>query len=137
MARTRRPLGGQTLRAFYTRGFGRVWTGSMLWYSARWMDLFVLQRQVLVMTDSAFRMSLIGFYRVAPMFVFGLLAAQPWNTLASAWGVPLALTVSAGSGVLLLSLICWKATALRQIGLGGPVTGLLRTVSRTRVAEEG
>jgi predicted MFS family arabinose efflux permease len=99
IARARRPAGGQTLRAFYTRGFWRVWTGSMLWYSARWMDLFVLQWQVLVMTDSAFQVSLIGFYRMAPMFVFGLLtglvadrldrrtvllAAQLWNAVASA-----------------------------------------------------
>src|SRR5512147_3249639 len=99
IARTRRPVGGQTLRAFYTRGFWRVWTGSMLWYSARWMDLFVLQWQVLVMTDSAFQVSLIGFYRMAPMFVFGLftgvladrfdrkmvlLSAQVWNAITSA-----------------------------------------------------
>jgi len=99
IARARHPVGGQTLRAFYTRGFWRIWTGSMLWYSARWMDLFVLQWQVLVMTDSAFHVSLIGFYRMAPMFVFGLLtglladrldrrtvllAAQLWNALASA-----------------------------------------------------
>ena len=99
IVRARRPVGGQTLRAFSTRGFWRVWTGSMLWYSARWMDLFVLQWQVLVMTDSAFQVSLIGFYRMAPMFVFGLLtglladrldrrtvllAAQLWNALASA-----------------------------------------------------
>ncbi len=70
----------------------------MLWYSARWMDLFVLQWQVLVMTDSAFQVSLVGFYRMAPMFVFGLftglladrfdrklvlLAAQLWNAVAS------------------------------------------------------
>lgn len=98
-ATRRRPLGGQTLRAFSTQGFWRVWTGSMLWYSARWMDLFVLQWQVLVMTDSAFQVSLIGFYRMAPMFVFGLLtglladrfdrknvllAAQLWNAVVSA-----------------------------------------------------
>jgi predicted MFS family arabinose efflux permease len=71
----------------------------MLWYSARWMDLFVLQWQVLVMTDSAFHVSLVGFYRMAPMFVFGLftglladrfdrrlvlLGAQLWNAVVSA-----------------------------------------------------
>jgi MFS family permease len=99
IAQARRRAGGQTLRAFYTRGFWRIWTGSMVWYSARWMDLFVLQWQVLVMTDSAFHVSLVGFYRMAPMFVFGLLtgvladrldrralllAAQLWNAVASA-----------------------------------------------------
>jgi predicted MFS family arabinose efflux permease len=92
-------VGGQTLRAFYTRGFWRVWAGSMLWYSARWMDLFVLQWQVLIMTDSAFQVSLIGFYRMVPMFAFGLftglladrfdrrtvlLAAQLWNAAVAA-----------------------------------------------------
>lgn len=99
ITRDRLPLGGRTLRAFYTRGFWRVWTGSMLWYSARWMDLFVLQWQVLIMTDSAFQVSLVGFYRMAPMFLLGLfaglladrfdrkvvlLAAQLWNAAASA-----------------------------------------------------
>lgn len=98
-ARSRHPWGAQTLRAFYTRGFWRVWTGSMVWYSARWMDLFVLQWQVLIMTDSALQVSLVGFYRMAPMFIFGLftgvladrfdrrtllLAAQLWNAAVSA-----------------------------------------------------
>ena len=98
VARGRHPVGAQTLRAFYTRGFWRVWAGSMVWYSARWMDLFVLQWQVLVMTDSAFQVSLIGFYRMVPMFFLGLftgliadrldrrrvlLAAQLWNAVAA------------------------------------------------------
>jgi MFS family permease len=97
--RGRRPVGGQTLRAFRIRGFWRIWTGSMVWYSARWMDLFVLQWQVLVMTDSPFQVSLIGFYRMAPMFAIGLLAgvvadrfdrrtvllaAQLWNAVVTA-----------------------------------------------------
>ena len=117
-ARARRPVGGQTLRAFYTRGFWRVWTGSMVWYSARWMDLFVLQWQVLVMTDSAFQVSLIGFYRMAPMFVFGLLtglvadrldrrtvllAAQLWNAVASA---------AIGTLILTGHLVLWHLAVL-------------------------
>ena len=118
LARARPPIGGRTLRAFYTRGFWRVWAGSMFWYSARWMDLFVLQWQVLVMTDSAFQVSLVGFYRMAPMFVFGLLtgvmadrfdrrkvllAAQLWNAGASA-----------GIGLLLLTgqLALWHLAVL-------------------------
>jgi MFS family permease len=98
-ARARSPVGGQTLRAFRARGFWRIWTGSMIWYSARWMDLFVLQWQVLILTDSAFQVTLIGFYRMAPMFLLGLftgvvadrfdrrrvlLAVQLWNAGVSA-----------------------------------------------------
>ena len=73
-SRVRHLPGGQTLRAFYTRGFWRIWAGSMFWYSARWMDGFILQWQVLVMTDSAFQVALIGFYRMAPLFFFGLVS---------------------------------------------------------------
>lgn len=87
------------VRVFATRGFWRVWAGSMYWYSARWMDLFVLQWQVLLLTDSAFQVTLIGFYRLAPMFAIGLftgvladrvdrrkviLFAQLWNAGAAA-----------------------------------------------------
>jgi hypothetical protein len=50
---------------------------------------------------------------------FGPLGALQIGVLASIWGAPLALTVSAGSGVLLLSLIFWKATALWRPPLEG------------------
>jgi predicted MFS family arabinose efflux permease len=63
---------GQTLRAFAVPGFWRIWTGSMFWYSARWMELFVLQWQVLVLTGSAFQVALVGVFRMAPMLVLGL-----------------------------------------------------------------
>jgi MFS family permease len=107
IAGVRHPLGGQTLRAFRTDGFWRIWAGSMFWYSARWMDLFVLQWQVLVLTDSAFQVTLIGFYRMVPMFFFGLLTGlvadhvdrrkvllctQLWNAAVSASIGVLALT---------------------------------------------
>lgn len=106
-ARARSLIAGQMLRAFATPGFWRVWTGSMVWYSARWMDLFVLQWQVLVLTDSALQVTLVGFYRMLPMFVLGLfsglvadrfdrrsvlLFAQLWNAAASAGLGILALT---------------------------------------------
>ena len=106
-SRVRRLPGGQTLRAFYTRGFWRIWAGSMFWYSARWMDGFVLQWQVLVMTDSAFQVALVGVYRMAPLFFFGLVSgliadrfdrrnvllfAQLWNATVMVALAALALT---------------------------------------------
>jgi len=106
-SRIRRLPGGQTLRAFYTRGFWRIWAGSMFWYSARWMDGFVLQWQVLVMTDSAFQVALVGVYRMAPLFFFGLVSgliadrfdrrnvllfAQLWNATVMVALAALALT---------------------------------------------
>jgi predicted MFS family arabinose efflux permease len=50
---------------------------------------------------------------------FGPLGALQIGALASAWGAPLAVTVSAGSGVLLLAIVFWKATALWRPALEG------------------
>lgn len=114
--------GGQTLQAFAVPGFPRVWAGSMIWYSARWMDLFVLQWQVLVMTDSALQVTLIGFYRMVPMLLLGLftglvadrfdrrtiiLWAQLWNAAVSAIIALLAL-----AGILQLWHLALLVTAL-------------------------
>jgi predicted MFS family arabinose efflux permease len=115
----------QALRPFGTPGFWRIWAGSMFWYSARWMDLFVLQWHVLVLTGSAFQVSLIGFYRMAPLPLFGpiaglvadrfdrrkvLLFAQAWNG-----------TVSAAIAVLILAgwLALWHlAVLVPALGVG-------------------
>lgn len=121
--RVRRPWGAQILRTLGTRGFGRVWTGSMLWYAARWMELFVLQWQVLVMTDSPFQVSLIGFYRMLPLFLFGavtgliadrfdrrrvVLFAQAWNGTAAA----------AIAGLALADLLDMRYLAVLVLALG-------------------
>jgi predicted MFS family arabinose efflux permease len=105
------PIGRHLFRAFSTPGFRRLWAGSLFWYTTRWIDLFALQWLVLQTTDSAFQASLVAFYRMFPIFVFGLLAgpvadrinrktvllfAQLWNALASA-----ALGVLALTGALL------------------------------------
>jgi predicted MFS family arabinose efflux permease len=46
---------------------------------------------------------------------FGPLGALQVGALASALGAPLAMTVSAGSGIVLLAVIVWKAAALWRI----------------------
>jgi len=46
---------------------------------------------------------------------FGPLGALHIGALASVLGASLAVTVSAGSGIVLLAIIVWKATALRRM----------------------
>ena len=50
---------------------------------------------------------------------FGPLGAVLIGALASVWGAPLAVTVFAGSGMLLLACVVWKAAALWQPALKG------------------
>jgi len=125
IARARHPFGGQMLRAFYTRGFLRIWSGSMLWYSVRWMEVFVLQWQVLVMTDSAFQVALVGFYRMAPLFFFGLLTGliadrfDRWKVMlfAQLWNAVMASTIAVLS--LTDSLALWHlAILMMALGVG-------------------
>jgi predicted MFS family arabinose efflux permease len=95
---SRIPSAALLLRGFAILNFRRLWAGSVFWYTTRWMDMFVLQWLVLQMTGSAFQVSLVAFYRLFPVFLFGLLggiladrvdrrsvllAAQLWNALAS------------------------------------------------------
>jgi predicted MFS family arabinose efflux permease len=49
---------------------------------------------------------------------FGPLGALLIGGLASAFGAPLAISLMAGTGALLLALLVWKATALRQFRTG-------------------
>lgn len=54
-------------------GYRRLLISTALWWSARWMETVVLGWLVLQWTNSAWSVALVGFFRVAPMPVLGLL----------------------------------------------------------------
>jgi hypothetical protein len=104
--------------------------GSVLLFSlARWYPLactllviagagtacFATMQSSLVLTSAsdAMRGRAMGTLMLA--IGFGPLGAIQIGVLASALGAPLAVTASAGAGILLLALIVWKATALRRV----------------------
>jgi MFS family permease len=49
---------------------------------------------------------------------FGPLGAIQIGALALALGAPLAITMTAGTGILLLALLAWKSRALWELGIG-------------------
>ena len=59
-----------TLRA---PGYAMLWTASLLWNQARWMDQVVLGWTVLELTNSAWQVALIGVLRSLPMMLLGVL----------------------------------------------------------------
>lgn len=61
------------IEALRSPGYGHLWTASLLWNQARWMDMVVLGWVVLEITDSAWHVALVGVLRSAPILVFGLL----------------------------------------------------------------
>jgi MFS family permease len=53
------------------RGFRLLWLSSISWYWARWMDILVTSYVTLQITNSAFDVALVGFYRYIPVMLFG------------------------------------------------------------------
>lgn len=53
-------------------GYAYLWTASLLWNQARWMDQVVLGWVVLELTDSAWDVALVGVVRSLPLMLFGV-----------------------------------------------------------------
>ena len=51
--------------------YRRLMISNALWWLAMWMEMIVVGWLVLEMTDSAWQVALIGFYRMAPVMVVG------------------------------------------------------------------
>jgi predicted MFS family arabinose efflux permease len=81
------------------RGYRLLWSSSFIWYFTRWLDILASGWLALELTDSAWQVALIGFFRNAPIPIVGafagaiadrvdrrrlVIAAEGLNVLASA-----------------------------------------------------
>ena len=62
----------RTFRAFQDRNYQLLWPANLLGYMSRWMQMTLLSWLVLVLTDSPWRVALVGFFGMAPMLILGL-----------------------------------------------------------------
>jgi MFS family permease len=62
----------RTFQAFHSPSFRLLWTANFFSFNARWMQMTLLAWMVLVLTDSPWRVALVGFFGMAPMFVLGI-----------------------------------------------------------------
>ena len=62
-----------TFRAFHSRNYRILWPANFAAYASRWMQMTLLAWFVLERTDSAWLVSLVGFFGMAPMFLLGML----------------------------------------------------------------
>ena len=66
----------EVLAPLENRDFTRLWLANGLWWQAMWMEQLVLGWLVLNMTDSAWLVALLGFFRFIPsLFIGGISAA--------------------------------------------------------------
>ena len=62
------------LAPFKQRDYLLLWMSSLGWYFGRWMDTLVSGWLALLLTDSAWHVALIGFFRQFPVLLFGVFA---------------------------------------------------------------
>ena len=58
--------------AFLEKDFAFLWISNVSMYIARWMQITTLSWFVLEVTDSPFSVGLVGFFGMAPFFMFGI-----------------------------------------------------------------
>ena len=59
--------------AFQNRHFRFLWPAIFLYYTSRWMQMFLLAWFVLEQTDSPWLVSLVGFFAWSPLLVLGVI----------------------------------------------------------------
>src|SRR5215467_1327857 len=111
------------LETFRSPGYRCLWSASVLWNQARWMDQVVLGWVVLEITNSAWHVAVIGALRWLPLLMFGLMGGAFADRVDRRWlligAQALGLGVSLGTAVLLvLGLFNFELAALVTFLLG-------------------
>ena len=94
---------------FRSPGYRCLWSASLLWNMARSMDQVVLGWVVLVMTDSAWDVAVIGALRWLPLMMFGIAGGVGADRFDRRW----LLIGAQGLGLL----VCLATAALLAIGV--------------------
>ena len=93
------------LETFRSPAYRYLWSASVLWNQARWMDRVVLGWVVLEMTNSAWNLAVLEALRWLPLLLFGMAGGAVADRIDRRWVLigaqTLALVVCTGSAVLL------------------------------------
>jgi MFS family permease len=111
------------LETFRSSGYRYLWSASVLWNLARWMDRVVLGWVVLEMTDSAWNLAVLEALRWLPLLMFGVAGGAVADRVDRRWVLiaaqGLALVVCTSTGLLLaLGLFSFTLAALAAFLLG-------------------
>ena len=66
---------GSVLEPLANGDFVRLWLANGLWWQAMWMEMLALGWVALELTDSAWWVQVIAFYRAVPLLIVGLFGA--------------------------------------------------------------
>src|SRR5438105_6413534 len=92
------------IETFRSAGYRYLWSASVLWNLARWMDRVVLGWVVLEMTDSAWNLAILEALRWLPLLMFGVAGGAVADRVDRRWVLiaaqGLALLVCASTALL-------------------------------------
>lgn len=97
---------------------------NFLWWTTRFMEMTIVGWLVLELTDSAWQVSVAGFYRSAPFLVAGFWAGAIIDRLGRRKLIVYAQAVSAASSVLIALLLWLDLLAFWHLALSVAVIGL-------------
>jgi len=118
-----RPPRIAALQVFQNSPYRRLWTASLLWNFTRWMETTVVGWQVLEMTDSPFMVALAGFFRMAPMFFFGIFSGLLADRVPRKRVVLASQSISLVSAAVMAALLITDQIRLWHIALLVLATG--------------
>jgi MFS family permease len=116
-------VGFAPLETFRSSGYRYLWSASVLWNLARWMDRIVLGWVVLEMTNSAWNLAVLEAIRWFPLLVFGVAGGAVADRVDRRWVLigaqALALCVCAITAALLaFNVFSFGLAALATFLLG-------------------
>ena len=104
--------------------YRRLLASNTLWWMAMWMELIVVGWLVLEMTDSAWQVALIGFYRMAPLLVLGFFAGPLCDKIGRRTIIVNSQIVNLCVNAAITWLLWTGQLTIWQLSLGATVMGI-------------
>jgi MFS family permease len=104
--------------------YRRLLASNTLWWMAMWMELIVVGWLVLEMTDSAWQLALIGFYRMAPLLVLGLYAGPLCDRIGRRTIIIYSQVINLGVNATIACLLWTDQLTIWQLSVGATVMGI-------------
>lgn len=111
--------------------YRRLTISNTLWWQSMWMEMIVVGWLVLEMTDSAWRVALIGFYRMAPLIVVGLFSGSIIDRFGRRRIMLAAQSVSLATVSTLATLLWLDRIAFVHFAVGASILGVMWSLDWT------
>jgi MFS family permease len=105
--------------------YRRLLISNGLWWQFMWMEQIVMGWLVLEMTDSAWHVALVGFFRMAPLLFLGLVSGSIAERFGRRNVILFSQTVNLIVPVVLILLLATNLLRYWQIGLASAILGAI------------